>query len=134
MAILYFIDDDYAAHVYHELKAKEAGFNDKQMEFYLEANKAIEKLSLMINNQDFKLWPDYVFIDLNMPIKSGYDFVEDVVNLVDAKRLPSIFLVSSSKNAYDNDKVKANPYIKDFETKFLEKEFFENILNEMKNI
>lgn len=121
---LYFIDDDEAPHIYHRLMAIEAGYHEDQIERFFEVDKAITKIKSMIGSDDQSEWPDFIFVDINMPHKSGYDFVDEMKQIVPADIMPSIYFVSSSKNPNDIEKVKSMDLIKGFETKFLEPEFF----------
>lgn len=129
MKNLYFIDDDDAAHTYHKLMAEEAGYTSDFLTSYYNVDSAIHVLNEMLDNNDFAQWPDYVFIDLNMPIKSGFDFVEEIESLLPAEKLPAIYLVSSSKNPYDVERASKFTSIKGFETKFLELDFFIDLIN-----
>lgn len=121
---LYFIDDDEAPHIYHRLMAMEAGYREEQIERFYEVDKAISKIKSIINAEDRSQWPNFIFVDINMPHKSGYDFVDEIKDIVPADIMPQIYFVSSSKNPNDIEKIKGIKLIKGFETKFLEPEFF----------
>lgn len=129
MKVLYFIDDDDAAHTYHKLMAEEAGFATDHLISFYNVDSAIDHLKSLQNSNSYDYWPSYVFIDLNMPIKSGFDFVDEIESVIDSEKLPDIFLVSSSKNPMDVDKASTYSIIKGFETKFLELDFFTNLLS-----
>ncbi len=124
---LYFIDDDEAPHIYHRLMAEESGISEDQIENFYEVDQAIAKLEGQINAQDLSQWPSYIFVDINMPYKSGYDFVKEVEALIPQELMPVIYFVSSTKNPSDIQKVEAIDIIKGFETKFLESEFFKSL-------
>lgn len=127
MTKLYFIDDDEASHIYHSLMAVEAGFREEEMKKFYNADDAIAALKSSLTANDSTNWPHYIFVDINMPIKSGYDFIAEVEGILPADRIPFIYFVSSTKNPADIEKVKSLPLIKGFETKFLEKDFFDKI-------
>jgi len=70
---LLFIDDDKLTNTYHELILK----NSKVCEnakFFLSAEKAIEHLRSIISDEK-KTLPDVIFLDINMPIMNGWEFV-----------------------------------------------------------
>lgn len=125
---LIFIDDDYASHVYHREMAESAGFNTANLTFFFDADEAIIQLKSIYHNQSVDKWPSYIFVDLNMPGKSGYDFVDELKLTFPLENIPPIFVVSTTKNSYDVEKVKKEPMIKGFETKFLDQDFFRALL------
>lgn len=127
MTKLYFIDDDEASHIYHRLMAVDAGFTEVEMKSFYNVDDAIATLKSSLSSNDSINWPQYIFVDINMPIKSGYDFIAEVESILPVDRIPLIYFVSSTKNPTDIEKVKSIPLIKGFETKFLEREFFDNI-------
>ena len=129
MEVLFFIDDDDAAHTYHKLMAEEAGYTPDQLISFYNVDSAIEELEGMIISKNYEHWPNYVFIDLNMPIKSGFDFVDEIESILSSEKLPDIFLVSSSKNPKDVERANKYSIIKGFETKFLELDFFISLIN-----
>ncbi len=131
MELLYFIDDDDAAHTYHKLMAEEAGFDSTCLISFYNVDSAITDLKDRMEKNDPD-WPIYVFIDLNMPIKSGFDFVDEIKEIVPSEKMPFIYLVSSSKNPMDVDRAREYNIIKGFETKFLEIDFFESIKENVK--
>ena len=126
---IFLLDDDEAAHVYHKISIVEAGIDPSGVKSFFGVDEAIEYLAQIYDNKELEKWPDYIFIDLNMPIKSGYDFIETFeANYLDFP-VPNLYLVSSTKNPFDIEKARKMPILKGFESKFLEKEFFESLLN-----
>jgi len=45
------------------------------------------------------------------------------------EKIPPVYLVSTTKNSLDVEKVKNEPLIKGFEIKFLEQDFFQDLLS-----
>ena len=118
------IDDDEAAHIYHKAMIEMAGLDREIVVSFYEVEEALTYLSQVSQSHDTSQWPTYIFVDLNMPIKSGYDFIRGFQELNADLRLPHIYFVSSTKNPLDIQKVNEIDIIKGFETKFLEKDFF----------
>ena len=121
------IDDDLAAHVYHKAMIELAGLDKEKVISCYEVDEAIQYLNEAIVNNLEDNWPAYIFVDLNMPIKSGYDFIEEYKSLPRLFPHPHIYFVSSTKNPTDIQKVNKIEMIKGFETKFLEKDFFKTL-------
>ncbi len=71
--------------------------------------------------------PDVIFLDINMPIWDGWDFLDEIIKL-ELQHLFEIYMVSSSTNPYDKEKAESYPMIKGFLTKPLEIEALKLIL------
>lgn len=71
--------------------------------------------------------PDVIFLDINMPIWDGWDFLDEIVKL-ELQHIFEIYLVSSSTSPYDREKAESYPSIKRFLTKPLEIEDLKSIL------
>ena len=63
--------------------------------------------------------PDVIFLDINMPIWDGWDFLDEIIKL-GLQDLFEIYMVSSSTNPYDIEKAEQYPLIKRFLTKPLQ--------------
>lgn len=62
--------------------------------------------------------PSIIFLDINMPILNGWEFMEAYAEIKDAvKSKLEIYISSSSIDKYDLDKAKNDGNIKDFLTK-----------------
>ncbi len=122
------VDDDDAAHTYHRIMMKEAGWHDERIISKYNVDEAIEYIGKQLEQPVQEKWPKFIFVDLNMPAKSGYDFIDFMKTIDTHFSFPDIYFVSSTKNPKDIEKVAQIPEIKGFKTKFLEKEFFESLL------
>ena len=87
---------------------------------YLEAHKDTpEKL------------PDYIFLDINMPIVDGFVFLYEFEKFnSDIKNKCKVIILSSSDNKRDIDKIVNNDNV----IKFITKPLTENVLEEIKAI
>ena len=124
-----FIDDDKAAHTYHSVMLADADIGVTNEEHFYKVQEALDHLVALINKGESDLWPHHIFIDLNMPMQSGYDFVEAYEQLKHPYENPSIVLVSSTKSQRDIDKIRDIPLITGFEEKFLEIEYFQSLVS-----
>lgn len=77
---------------------------------------AIDELKSRIKSNTMP--PSIIFLDINMPILNGWEFMEAYAEIKDAvKSKIEIYISSSSIDKYDLDKAKNDGNIKDFLTK-----------------
>jgi len=91
--------------------------------FELNAIYAIDYL-LKLNKFDF---PHIIFVDFNMPLKDGFEFIEDFT-----RQFPdsdaTIYIMSSSIRPSDREKIKNYDIIKDYLEKPVTADFLINLL------
>jgi CheY-like chemotaxis protein len=92
---------------------------------YRDGNEAYLAIKQM-HDQGEKM-PDVIFLDINMPIWDGWDFLDEIIKL-ELQHLFEIYMVSSSTNSYEKEKAESYPLIKGFLTKPLEIEALKLIL------
>jgi CheY-like chemotaxis protein len=73
--------------------------------------EALQKLG------DGTLKPDIIFLDLNMPVMDGFQFLIEYANLSIIKDNTKLFVLSTSLNPADLHRAEHSPYV----TKFIEK-------------
>ena len=82
-----------------------------------------EGLVFIENEYVTNLEPTILFLDINMPTLTGWEFMERYEKFSEeVKKQISIYILSSSVDQRDKDKAKANQYIKDFISKPLKRE------------
>lgn len=75
---------------------------------YHSPEEAINELSTWVNKPD--LWPDIAFIDINMPVLNGWEFLEEI-SKTPVLSSSKVFIVSSSIDEDDNDKAIQNTMV-----------------------
>ncbi|MEQ8219984.1 MAG: response regulator [Arenibacter sp.] len=78
---------------------------------YEDGKEALENLTSMVKGGE-KL-PDVIFLDLNMPIIDGWEFLDDFVKLP-IENTPRIYIVSSSIDNQDIERANTYNIVKDF--------------------
>jgi len=78
---------------------------------------AIDELANIQEDKPDEL-PDYILLDINMPIMNGWEFLEEYERLnIDPQGKTKIFIISSSVFNNDINKAKSYPLVKDFISK-----------------
>jgi len=121
------IDDDEASHIIHKVVIEDAGACLDNVTSYYNVDEAIDALKKIIKVKSNDVWPDFIFLDINMPQKTGYDFLEEFEKINTDFDLPKIYFVSCSINPNDVKKAKELQLIHGFKSKFFKKEFIETL-------
>lgn len=73
--------------------------------------------------------PDYIFLDINMPMIDGWMFLDDYENLKNKFSKPiNIYMVSSSIDTRDIERAKRNVNVKDYIVKPVTRDKFIELL------
>jgi CheY-like chemotaxis protein len=90
---------------------------------------AIEKL-IEIQEKNPDNLPDYILLDINMPIMNGWEFLEEYQRLnIDPHGKSKIYIISSSVFNNDINKAKSYSLVKDFISKPLSVDKIKEVLN-----
>jgi len=122
------IDDDFLNN-YISTKFIKRYFIDSNITSCLNGKIAIDLLAdYKATQPEFNY--DYIFLDLNMPVMNGWEFLEQYTFLkIDPTAKSNLYLLTSSIHKDDVSKAGKYPLIKDFITKPLYSEKVMEIFN-----
>ncbi|WDF79792.1 response regulator [Mucilaginibacter sp. KACC 22773] len=110
------IDDGEIDNIIFEKVVKRV-MSNSNIDACYDAKSAIDKL-MHISNTAPHLFPDYIFLDLTMPVMDGWDFLDEYRRLnIDPLKQSKIYLLSSSISIKDINRSRMNPLVFDFISK-----------------
>lgn len=127
---LFLIDDDVACLYMHKKNALKAGFQKEDIETFLNAEHALEKLNKIIAEDAKALWPQFICTDLNMPEMDAVEFLESLNKIKSHFEIPKITIATGS---ISDDSVRREILSKfdcQIKPKILQKNFFLTLLGE----
>jgi response regulator RpfG family c-di-GMP phosphodiesterase len=90
------------------------------------ATEALEYLQLNINNPS--LLPEAVFVDIYMPLMTGFEFLDEFEKLPEEyKSKCTVFVISSSFDERDINRARSNKNVKAYIEKPLRRDFLEGM-------
>ncbi|MFN8417508.1 MAG: response regulator [Cytophagaceae bacterium] len=120
-ATICIVDDD---EIFQFITKKTFERLNRKDDLYIFSNGE-EAIQYFLSHQELK--PDVIFVDINMPIMDGWDFMEELERI--QMNYPQIFMVSSSIDDKDLTKAKSMPLVKDYITKPIDESTIKVILN-----
>lgn len=93
---------------------------------FINGKDAFEALKTL--NENREILPELIFLDINMPVVDGWQFLDLVEQQAFETKL-SIYMVSSTISLTEIDKINSNEYIKGFLPKPIEHEKLLKVLN-----
>jgi CheY-like chemotaxis protein len=120
---IWLIDDDDITNMLHQFFLEEY-FPDASIVVFSQAELALKAIS-----ENAPL-PDYVFLDINMPVMDGWEFMDELSKMSNANLINlNIHILTSSLDPSDFSKAELSPLIKGFISKPLEIEKVEFLKN-----
>ena len=125
--VIYIIDDDKANNYLTRIMLEDAGLsNFRQFRLVDEAMEALQKT---INENLEEEYPTLILLDLNMPVKTGWDFLDEFRELPQPFAIkPYIYFLTSSDYRGDRQKASSYPEV----LQFLDKPISDEVANWLK--
>lgn len=122
------VDDDDPTNYLHQMLISENNLSD-QINIVRTGIEAIEFLSTTKNNQ--YPCPDVIFLDINMPVMNGWQFLKSYRNLPEEQKANIIIIMlTTSLNPDDHVRAKEIQDVREFVTKPLTLEKFQRLIKE----
>jgi CheY-like chemotaxis protein len=100
--VIVVIDDDKIFHFMIKKILQRIDENIKVLSFY-DGNTALKFLESVSFSGN--LFPDFIFLDINMPLMNGWEFLEVYQNeLCEVSKIVPLYIVSSSNDSQDKEK------------------------------
>jgi CheY-like chemotaxis protein len=117
------IDDDDVTIMICELRLTKSQFCKNVISF-LSANEALDYYkSQLVLPADEQVLPELIFLDINMPEKSGWEFLSEFEkDVLPQIKAPQIAILSSTVDPEDTEKASYNPHLMGFINKPLTSE------------
>ena len=123
------VDDDEINN-FISIKLIKKAVDNADIKACLNGKFAIDELS-EIQRQDPSKLPDYILLDINMPIMNGWEFLDEYKRIgIDPMGKSKIFIISSSVFSNDISKARSYPLVKNFVSKPLSVEKIKEMLIE----
>jgi len=121
------IDDDQVFQLIIKKQIEMKQIQCEIMSFY-NGQEAIDFFEANVDAEE--KWPDLVMLDVNMPVKNGWDFLEDYKFLPERLREKvKLYMVTSSVIQSDIDRANGNKNITSFVSKPITNEKLEEVFN-----
>lgn len=127
--IIYVIDDDKIYQFTMKKLLKMLGF-ENQVKFFLDGEHAIQSINLALDSKESL--PDILFLDINMPIMDGFEFLDEFLKIkTKFDKKIAIHIVSSSVDQIDIERIKINKDVISYITKPISLIIIQNILKDI---
>lgn len=125
MKSLCLIDDDAIYLMLVKRLISFNGFSSEILEFS-DGQEAFTKLkAIHLTGEPL---PEVIFLDVNMPIWDGWDFLDEFMKL-GLEKYPDVYIVTSSTHSMEKEKALSYPIVRDCLVKPFEMDVLKNILN-----
>ncbi|MEL7340167.1 MAG: response regulator [Bacteroidota bacterium] len=130
--LILLVDDDEDDNIYHQYIIKKSGFT-KRVQAVYHGREALDYLQKRgkYSSEGAAEKPDLIFLDINMPVMNGWEFLEAYNQLDPSLQATSIIvMLTTSINPDDRDKAKQYSGVAQFLNKPLQQEDLERLIKE----
>lgn len=128
LKLILLIDDDEATNFLHKIMINDAGCSE-QIQVCKNGKEAIEYLTNAIEGKFPQ--PDLIFLDINMPVMNGWEFLEEYQKLNEQQKAKMVLMMlTTSINPDDYEKSKEYPDVAGFRNKPLNTDMLDEIVRE----
>lgn len=130
------VDDNEIDNFINQKMIEATDFSEKIFT-YTSGKSALEFLKNLEKNKELIdiLVPDYIFLDINMPVMDGFEFLEAYEQLpVELQASIIVVMLTSSLHKKDMKRAQANKSLKGFIHKPLSKEEMKKIISQIKQL
>lgn len=123
------VDDDESDNFFHTLTIKEAECCN-QIKVAIDGRFALDYMLKALNPENAQEYPmpDIIFLDINMPRMSGFDFLDEYIQLDESITSGIlIIMLTTSLNPYDMEKAMKYKVVRDYKNKPLTEEMLQEI-------
>jgi len=128
--LLVFVDDDKMTNIFHEIVVKDSEVTEKAL-FFSSPVDALDHFRAL-SQSGSPAYPDALFLDINMPQLTGWEFLEEYKKL-DTERCPVIIMLTTSLLPGDKKRAKDEALVYKMISKPLNKDFLRDLSKELKN-
>jgi len=121
------VDDNDFCNEFHQIIINKMEITEK-VEVATDGKEALAYLKSTVNGKHPK--PDLIFLDINMPVMNGWEFLEEYKKLDAEMKANIIVIVTSSFNPDDKKRADVMDCVDGFKEKFLSLEKINEILVE----
>lgn len=122
---IFLVDDDHIYQFTAKKTLEAMGISDK-VSIFMDGEAALNYIKDHLS--DLHLLPDVIFLDINMPVMDGWQFVEEFRKLNLGKKV-ALYMVSSSVDENDMKRSKEYAVIDDYIIKPVGRNRFEQLLS-----
>ncbi len=96
--------------------------------------EALDHFKLILENATEEILPDIIFLDINMPIMDGWEFLNEFIKIKNNfEKKITLYVVSSSIDPRDLERAKSFNLVTDYLIKPIELKKFEKIFDRNSN-
>lgn len=118
ISTVYLVDDSDVDNYFHTIVSEKSGVVDR-----IVANTCPESALEGLKNKPLQEG-EFIFLDINMPRMSGFEFLDELSRYPSIEVLPPfVVMVSTSSNPKDKERAHSYSIVKDYLTKPLTAEF-----------